>query len=1045
MWADTSAPTASTPTVGNTYYLYNPASGLFLTYDGDIPYVRPIGQPWTIIADGDNIKLQVKDVETTCFGGKWWGWVSASNTTNYSSETLIKLENISGSNYKMRATVWGDTEAYVYINKGSEGDGSYRVACNSQDQNGLDEGYITWQFVSETDYASYIANDYTSSISNNDFTGCSNGNFPGWTITATSGNRDKHGSTAVEYWNGSASSGSFDYWQEVTGLPAGKYQLRGAMYNSTNNEAGANFDTDGQCGVYGTTDLGTAFAPVTVDATTYDAYSTDAFYVVDGNLRVGVKNNTTMTARWFAVDWVQLTYIGDIIASHAIQLPDGDMDVNQWYYFDIALEGNYNLTVTTLSDVVYTKDGTIEDGSTVTTKFSGTESIELTVGRYYVKSSSAQTFAVAPANYEYTVGTAAADISCVQGGETVTVTYSPVTNSGASFAMNGTPTITFNGEEVAISAVTNGFSFTVPTGLDAATNYTLAIPENAFGYAAGNTYNAAQNITLTTPAVFDGVYYMLNNTTNTYISRAGNYNTQAVLDNWGLAFNVSTDANNNTKLQYFDSEYWLGDDGDCYGDCTGNRVRSFNVTAVEGGYKFLNTNNSKYLAANNGITIGNAEDGASNIWSLESTVDHVANYTTNANTQAAAAATAAGLTNITTKADLETLLSSNYDKTSITITGSKAEKYQVYPGNGKDAGPVTYYSETVENLKPGLYKLSVDAFQRAASNEKVFAAGGARSLIYLYVGDAKTQLKSVSEYGSSTEYANTDYVNNGLYYPNRENTAYDALATGNYANDVYVYVAADEGKETGSLEIGIKNPTRLGGNFATWAVYNNWTLTYYEPKAIAVTYYENQTNTIQDVLLANVTMNRTIKEGYNTVVLPFTVTTNQVAEAFGAGTEVYNFSQSSEDAADGKISFNKGDGSISANTPVLIKAASASSTQNFNGVQIVAADEAKVSGTNFDFVGTYAASITIPEGDYFIGNNALYKSAGETTLKAFRASIKAKSGGAARLVIDGVETGIEALDATAVDNGKLYNLNGQIVKNAQKGIFIQNGKKVVVK
>ena len=42
-------------------------------------------------------------------------------------------------------------------------------------------------------------------------------------------------------------------------------------------------------------------------------------------------------------------------------------------------------------------------------------------------------------------------------------------------------------------------------------------------------------------------------------------------------------------------------------------------------------------------------------------------------------------------------------------------------------------------------------------------------------------------------------------------------------------------------------------------------------------------------------------------------------------------------------------------------------------------------------------------------------------------------------------SGIEGIILTDNNEGKLYNLAGQRVENAQKGIFIQNGKKVVVK
>ena len=51
------------------------------------------------------------------------------------------------------------------------------------------------------------------------------------------------------------------------------------------------------------------------------------------------------------------------------------------------------------------------------------------------------------------------------------------------------------------------------------------------------------------------------------------------------------------------------------------------------------------------------------------------------------------------------------------------------------------------------------------------------------------------------------------------------------------------------------------------------------------------------------------------------------------------------------------------------------------------------------------------------------------------------------LVIDGEDTttAIENVENGTITTGKVYNLQGQEVKSAQKGIFIQNGKKVVLK
>ena len=217
-----------------------------------------------------------------------------------------------------------------------------------------------------------------------------------------------------------------------------------------------------------------------------------------------------------------------------------------------------------------------------------------------------------------------------------------------------------------------------------------------------------------------------------------------------------------------------------------------------------------------------------------------------------------------------------------------------------------------------------------------------------------------------------------------------------------------------------------------------------------ITYDEANSNTIENKLIADVTMTRNIKVGYNTVVLPFTATANQVATAFGTGTEVYAFSENSDDAKDATINFNKNDGSITANTPVLIKATKASASQTFNGVQVIAATEAKVAGKNFDFVGTYAPITTIPAGDYFIGGGKIYKSAGATSLNAFRAYIQNKNGGAIKsLNIFDEEGNATAIDATEIEGltvgGKIFDLSGREVKTPVRGLYIQNGKKVFIK
>lgn len=222
--------------------------------------------------------------------------------------------------------------------------------------------------------------------------------------------------------------------------------------------------------------------------------------------------------------------------------------------------------------------------------------------------------------------------------------------------------------------------------------------------------------------------------------------------------------------------------------------------------------------------------------------------------------------------------------------------------------------------------------------------------------------------------------------------------------------------------------------------------------ATPVAYNEAEDNTIEDVDVANVTITRAIKEGYNTVVLPFDLTASQVQTVFGTGTKVYAYSEDSADPNDATINFNTVvAGTISANVPVLVKATAASTEQVFEGVQIVApSGDAKVAGTNFDFFGTYAAG-DIAAGDFYIATSnegsKIYKSQGDVTIKAFRAYFddKSNNGGNVKMFIDDVETSINSIMDVPAANAPIYTLAGQRVSKAVKGLYIVNGKKVVIK
>lgn len=261
---------------------------------------------------------------------------------------------------------------------------------------------------------------------------------------------------------------------------------------------------------------------------------------------------------------------------------------------------------------------------------------------------------------------------------------------------------------------------------------------------------------------------------------------------------------------------------------------------------------------------------------------------------------------------------------------------------------------------------------------------------------------------------------------------------------------------------GTKNYTWTGSektiNFTVTAstYYSKITVTVKVPVAKDYTLDENSVNTIEAYENANVTLKRTFyKDGeWNTLCLPFAVA--NAATAFdGAELREVDVTQSSENT----IVFKEAT-TIEAGKPYLIKWAKTPNevcdfVNTFEGVTLVAtATPVKVNDA-ITFTGFYnkATADKLGASVAAIGaGNKLFKvTSGE--MKGFRAAFvlnPATPAAGIKVVIDGTTTGIEDLVVDGVKaNGRVYNLNGQYVGNSlnglQPGIYIQNGKKVVVK
>ena len=292
-------------------------------------------------------------------------------------------------------------------------------------------------------------------------------------------------------------------------------------------------------------------------------------------------------------------------------------------------------------------------------------------------------------------------------------------------------------------------------------------------------------------------------------------------------------------------------------------------------------------------------------------------------------------------------------------------------------------------------------------------------------------------------------------------TAYDALTAAqqalvtNYStltDAETTYATAEETAYTEGVEL-TKNPDGTWSLAATPAFDVELEVEYETALALSETTDNSAALTEWDGYEADVTLTRTLATGsWNTFAAPFST-------AIPEGWTVKELSSAT--FADGTLTLNFATAaSIEAGKPYLVKVAANTdlSTAPFTGA-IVSKDAQPFTSTDVDFIPTLGAT-TIPDGDtkavLFLaaGNKLLNPSALPANMKGFRAyfQLKGETASLARAFSidfgDGETTGIIAIgtDRAASTDNATYTLDGRrISKATQKGVYIQNGKKVIIK
>ena len=212
---------------------------------------------------------------------------------------------------------------------------------------------------------------------------------------------------------------------------------------------------------------------------------------------------------------------------------------------------------------------------------------------------------------------------------------------------------------------------------------------------------------------------------------------------------------------------------------------------------------------------------------------------------------------------------------------------------------------------------------------------------------------------------------------------------------------------------------------------------------------------------------RTIKANqWNTICFPFAMTEAQVYEAFGEDVQVANFESYEvlDDLTGINVVFGDaglGQWGLMANYPYIIK--TSKDLTEFIVTSRIEPDEdyayteyaegrgpnKKVYGT---FYGTLKAGGKVPANCLFLNGGDFWYSTGQSNIKAFRGYFDFVDGLAslenaasnAKMVFRGETTDIKDVTVETA-NDDMYDLQGGRIVNPDKGIYIKNGKKVVIK
>ena len=291
---------------------------------------------------------------------------------------------------------------------------------------------------------------------------------------------------------------------------------------------------------------------------------------------------------------------------------------------------------------------------------------------------------------------------------------------------------------------------------------------------------------------------------------------------------------------------------------------------------------------------------------------------------------------------------------------------------------------------------------------------------------------------------------------------YDETFTGNDGEIATLTINIDASVAVGDYPVYLRNmkltETDISKFYTTDEVETTVTVTGAADGRVVL---DETSTTAPDVANGvDVRVKRTINAGeWSTICLPFAMSQAQCQAAFGSDVEIGDFTGYTYDSDEDKITVNFSSvTAIEANHPYIIKVSAAVTEFSVDGVDVNPADDPRVTFRTSskklkDFVGTYVADFDFYDEAkhtplFLSGNKFWYATETTKHMKAFRAYFDFVD---MLSEVDGARVAIAFDEATVINDvracsdDRYYNLSGQQVETPTKGVYVKNGKKVIVK